>query len=272
MSLAPVIEPDWLALWKELVDDAERFALQEGEKKTSRRLHFGPAPIDRPDPLVEFVKSQLTKESTVIDIGAATGRWSIPLATVAKKVTAIDTSKESLDRLLENAASAGLRNIETIESSWEACHIKPHDVVINSHAMYGFRDLTRLVESMQRCAKKRVYLAMRVLSHGSVMADLNTRVHGHRHDSPNFEIGFHVLLEMGIFANVLFEPVVKCWEDESLEKAFERAKRHLRLGARESVHDDFIRETIARRLVQKKGRTSWPDWMRSALMWWEIER
>jgi SAM-dependent methyltransferase len=259
---------DWLRLWRELVEAAIAFGDPGMIGRHGRRGQAGKAAKERSDPLVEFVASGLSRNCSLIDIGAATGRWTIPLARVAAKVTAVEPDPGSLAVLNERASQSGLNNIRIVAENWEACDLPAHDVVINSHAMYGTPDLAGLVASMQRRAKEACYLAMRVVNQSGVMGELSRQIHGHPHDSANFQVGFNALLQMDIYPNVLIEPVVKHWVDDSLEGAHARAKRHLRLAPDDTSHDDLIRDCLSRRLNREDGRFVWPDWMRSGLMWW----
>ena len=69
----------------------------------------------------------------------------------------------------------------------------------------------------------------------------------------------------------MMEPFLRCWTDDSLDDALNRARRHLRLGD-STAHDDVIWETLARRLTLRDGQYYWPDGMRSAMMWWKPSR
>ena len=48
----------------------------------------------------------LNKEDRVLEIGCGTGNATIPLAGCVKEITAIDTSREMMDRAKENSAPA----------------------------------------------------------------------------------------------------------------------------------------------------------------------
>lgn len=272
-----ITETDWLRLWRELVEESRRLAGQRRSGRTGSQRK-APQYFDaatkrksvRPDPLVDFTVGKLTPESSVLDIGAGTGRWTIPMARVAKRVTALDASPQMLDILRENAAEEGCTNIDTVQARWDEIEVEPHDVVVSSHSMYGAADLAAFVRKMEGSATGLCFLAMRVPSHDGVMAELSRHVHGHGHDSPNFIIGYNAILSMGIYANVMMEPIVSHWTNDSLEDAFGRAKRHLMLAADDSSHDDFIRQVLARRLVLRDGVYHWPDGMRSGLAWWEV--
>ena len=261
---------DWLGLWRELVEASIAFGDPGSSGRHGQRTRSRKPGSKRSDPLVELVASFLTSECTVIDIGAATGRWTIPLARVAKAVTAVEPGSESVAVLRDRADQAGLGNIQIVAANWEECDLSAHDVVINSHAMYGTADLAGLVESMQLRARQTCCLAMRVVSQDGIMGELSQHIHGLLHDSANFQIGYNALLQMGIYANVRIEPVVRHWQDTSLAEAHARAKRHLRLQPDDPAHDDLIHDCLSRRLRLQEGSHVWPDWMRSGLMWWQV--
>lgn len=267
-------QPDWAGLWRELVEQSERYLAAHADPDRSarylRRLRSGPRGLAQADRLVDFVASQLTPQSTVLDIGAAAGRWSIRLARQARHVTAIEPSAELCDALRSHAKQAGVQNLTVVSSTWEGCEVDPHDVVLNSHAMYGTADLEGLVRSMEHRARQACVLVMRAVAHDGAMAELCRRVRGHVHDSPNFEIGYNVLLSMGIQADVVFDAQCRYWEDADLEQALRRAKRHLYLAPDDTSWDAQIREVLTGHLRPREGRLQWPAGVRSALMWWTV--
>ena len=267
-------EPNWAELWREL---SERFLWPEDEGRggrwqEDRASRFDAAVkrkgIERADPLLDFVVGRLHSSDTVLDIGAGTGRFAIPMARVARSVTAVEPSPSMAAFLRENAAAEGLTNIQLLEDRWDDAEVERHDVVFCSHAMYTSLDLPGFVRKMERSARDACFLVMRAPSHDGVMRELSQHIYGQPHDSPNFVVGYNVLYDMGIYANVLMENFVRTWTNDSLEDAVERARRHLRLGD-STAHDDMIRETLARRLTLRDGQYHWPDGMRSALAWWE---
>ena len=108
---------------------------------------------------------------------------------------------------------------------------------------------------------------MRLPPHDGVIGELSRHIYGHSHDSPNAVIACNALYSMGIYVNVVVEEGIHRWTDSTLEEAFTRAKRHLRLES--SIdHDELIRSTLARRLKYDNNRYIWPDGMRAALFWW----
>ena len=100
-----------------------------------------------------------------------------------------------------------------------------------------------------------------------MIGELSRRIHGTFHDSPNFVIGRNTLLQAGIAGHVIIEERGCEWHNDTLEHALERARRHLRLGT-DRHHGGMIMDRLKERLVLREGQYWWPDWMRSALVWW----
>ncbi len=266
-------QADWASLWRELSLRSMQSA--EGADPWRRRAASFDAEVKRRvreerDLLTERLVGMLCPTDTVMDIGAGTGRWVISMAEVVQHVTALEPSPTMLGILRENVAAAGIANLSVIQGRWEDTEVEPHDVALCSHSMYTSPDLAGFIQKMQRTAKRLCVLLLRVPSHDGVIGKLSQMVYGQWHDSPNFVIAYNILLEMGIYANVLMEPrVVRHWVDDTLEQAFDRAKKHLYLED-SSEHDTFIREELQRSLTRGKDGLVWPDGIRSALVWWNI--
>ncbi|OGA55605.1 MAG: hypothetical protein A3G81_20190 [Betaproteobacteria bacterium RIFCSPLOWO2_12_FULL_65_14] len=252
-------EPNWAGLWRELTERVGR---------PEREVHSKGKGGGLPDVLLTFVMDRLRPGDTVLDIGAGTGRFAIPFARVARTITAVEPSASMAARLGQNAAAEGLTNIQRVDARWEDAEVEPHDVAFCSHAMYSSPDLAGFVRKMERSARRFCFLVMRMPSHDGVMRELSRLIHGQPHDSPNFWVGYHVLYDMGIYADVVTEPFVRCWTDASLDDALKRARRHLGLGE-STAWDEAIRETLDRRLTFRDGQYYWPDGMRSAMAWWQ---
>jgi SAM-dependent methyltransferase len=259
-----LIEIDWLKLWRELITAGPCTSNSELAKRY--KVHSGKK-NERPDPLLDFILKGVDDETTVLDIGAGSGRWAIPLAGKAKTVTVIEPSNSMIDNLRGNIALAGLNNIQIIRSSWEDAVVEPHKISVCSHAMYASPDLAAFVRKMERYTTGTCYLAIRLPPADGIIAELSLRIYGRQHDSPNAIIAYNALYSMGIYANILVEKDIYPWRDNTFEEAFARARRHLRLQS-STTHDKLIRDTLVRRLSMENNNYIWPDGMRSALLWW----
>jgi len=271
-------DTDWIGLWRDL---AEKFKTtpKQGDKAAggrwarracTRGYSQEQRRRDRDDPLMHFVLNQLEPDDTVLDIGAGIGRWSIPMAMVCSKVTALDAHPRMLEILRENAAAENITNIETVQADWPAAEVALHHHALSSHSLYISPDFAGFVRKMEDAALKTCYLVMRVPRHDGVIGALSRRIHGTFHDSPNFIVGYNALLQMGIAGHVVMEEHGRPWHNQNMEEALSRAKRHLHLDT--DTHDNQILGLLKERLVLRDGQYWWPDGMRSALVWWRPGR
>jgi len=125
-------EIDWLELWRELVT---RKLNPKSDKLVERYKAHGQKHKERPDSLLDFVLKGVDANETAIDIGAGTGRWTIPLAKRIKSVTSIEPTSGMAEMLKENLKNALLRNVEILAQTWEDATPSMHDIVVCAHGM-----------------------------------------------------------------------------------------------------------------------------------------
>ncbi len=260
---------DWLEIWNS-VSIATRHT-SEPEKVKRGKKHFRKDSKPRPDPLLDYALEELDSNQTLLDIGAGNGRWVLPAARKAQAVTAVEPSQSMLEMLRENIASAGLNNITIVRSRWEDTEVEPHDIVTCAHGIYETTDFAGFVRKMERHARHRVYLELRLPPHDGIINELFRKIYGTPFDSPNAIIAWNALYGMGIYPNLLVEDDMHHWEDATFEDAFARAKKHLNLEISDH-YDELIRETLKDRLTFSGNTCIWPDGMRSALLWWDTGR
>ena len=263
---------DWAALWRELASrdiqasDDGAAQMVERWRGVARKLDAeGP---DAPDLLLAHVLAGLTSEMAVLDIGAGIGRWTLPIAKRVRRVTAVEPLQGMWQVLVERASARGVANLDVVMVPWIEAAVPPHDVTLAVHATYTTTDLLGFVRKMQASTLRTCYLALRVPAHDGIIGEISERIQGRWHDSPNFIVGYNLLLSAGFHPNVLMEPsAIRHWADATLEDALTRAKRHLRLD--DDRYDATIQEILIRRLTFVDGVYRWPDGMRSALIWWD---
>lgn len=267
-----MVSTEWAKMWGELAS-SDIQASFEGEAQMVERWRRVAGQLDSgerglPDVLLDHILARLTPEMTVLDIGAGIGRWTLPIAGVVRRVTAVEPLAGMRQVLKERAATMGITNLEVVDVSWLKAEMPPHDMAIAAHATYTTTDLLGFAHKMDTSARRTCYLALRVPAHDGIIGELSERLFGRWHDSPNFVVGYNLLLSAGFYGNVLMEPrPVRYWTDATLDQAVARAKRHLHLedGSGEAV----IRDVLSRRLTFVDGVYRWPDNMRSALIWWD---
>lgn len=268
---------DWAALWRELVDINTRRFKSNGKtddhwQTKARQYNEGVKERwSQPDSSRDFFHTQFKPGSSLLDIGAGTGAWSIMAAPVASKVTAVEPSPSMLEVLYENLSASNVHNVDVIEGSWPEVKVEMHDFSLSSHSMYGCRDLPYFIQCMIEATRNTCILIMRVPVKGSVIEEACRHIWGHSLDSPNFIIAYNILLEMGIHANVLMENSGrwKRWAHDSLEEALADVKSRFGLMDNDE-YDAYLLDLFKRRLTYEDGRYVWSPGARSALIYWDV--
>lgn len=274
---------DWIRLWNELVQVqncgyAHDTTLDKQDHWRNRAKEFDGHVRRRwakADSSRTFILAQLDANpgATVLDIGAGTGAWAALLARHAARVTAVEPSPALLEVLHRNLESEKVTNIEIVEAAWPQAQVGVHDFTLCSHAMYGMSDFALFIQSIEEVTRQMCFLLIRAPTMDGVMAEAARHVWGHPYDSPNFQIAFNALLQMGILPNVAMEDRGRWepWVSASLEDARDQIKRRLGL-IQSTAHDGFLMDLVSRRLTYTEGKYVWPPAMRTALVYWQVQK
>jgi len=113
----------------------------------------------------------IRRGQTVLDFGCGYGAYTIPVARIVEgRVYALDKDKEALDALMQKAGSAGLINIERMETSGEL-EIELTDESVDAvllfdvfHSFYFPQagDRRRLLSEIYRIMKPSAFIAISV--------------------------------------------------------------------------------------------------------------
>jgi SAM-dependent methyltransferase len=98
-------------------------------------------PDAEPD-VAAFEAHGLDGSSTVVDLGAGTGQFAIPAARRFGRVVAADVSPVMMDALRENAAAAGLANVDAVRAGFLSYRHDgpPPDGVYTRNALHQIPD------------------------------------------------------------------------------------------------------------------------------------
>ena len=272
---------DWNALWRELVEikaksrERKLSAASQVDLWADRARDYKEGVQKkwvRPDSSRDFILSKIDAGSTVLDIGAGTGAWSILMAPHAKHVSAVEPSSSMIEVMHESLLMENIQNVSIVQGSWPDVSVEPHDFSLCSHAMYASTDLAAFVLQMAAFTRRMCFLLLRAPSIDSIRAEAARHIWGQPLDSPNFTIAYNVLLQIGIYANVQMENT-GLWKPRtsaSIEEALGNMHRFLGLDE-SSDFDDYLMALLKRRLTWKDGRYVWPPEVRSALVYWQVD-
>jgi SAM-dependent methyltransferase len=168
----PVEVIDYLARWARIVDRRrvqmesayERAGMANVDYWGRRAKTYRAALHERTeeDPFFRRVREAVDASSTVLDVGAGTGRHTLALAPHVRRVTAVEPSEAMLGLLLEDVETAKLGNVETIAAEWLQAEVEPADFVICSHVLYPILDVAPFLRKLSACANRRVFVYLRV--------------------------------------------------------------------------------------------------------------
>ena len=158
----PLLETDWVARWRDLV---ERRGAEVGEPGASddpwglRAARFAARPASAPDAFLRVLDPWLGPRRTLIDVGAGTGRHTVPLARRLDWVTAVEPSQGMRDRIPD------ADNLTVIASAWMDAEPAPADLVICVHVLYDVAVPVPFIEKLEASARERVFIALRDSGH-----------------------------------------------------------------------------------------------------------
>src|SRR4051812_5964013 len=106
--------------------------------------------------VVERVLRHIDPADSVLELGAGTGGFTLPVAQVAARVTALDHSPAMLRVLADNVAQAELRNVTWQVADFEVAELEPHDVILAANALYRVGDIHATLGRILAAARKRL--------------------------------------------------------------------------------------------------------------------
>ncbi len=151
------------------------------------------------DPLYRRLRQATGRRSTVLDVGAGTGRFSLALAPHVGSVTAVDAAERMLDVCRRQVASLGLTNVAMVHSKWEDAEVEPADVAFSSYVVTLVPDAARFLAKLDAAATQRAFLYLGAYTADAIMDPLWRHFHGtSRKPGPTYLDAVDVLRELGV--------------------------------------------------------------------------
>ncbi len=205
-----------------------------------RRFGYANRPLDphrTDDAALNGLFAVLGSGAEVLDVGGGTGRYALPLATRANRVTVVEQSEDSLELLATRAEEAGVTNIAVINEPWENAQAPKADMVLCSLVLHHIEDVVPFVSKLQDHAKDRVVLLEMVETPGAIERPFYEKVYGSSPSPlPGLAKVMEVLWAMDIYPDLEMispEPVVLA---PDRDEAVEHMRR--RLGVEEGTAED----------------------------------
>ena len=101
-----------------------------------------------PSILLDKIIEQLKDSKTIIDVGAGSGFFTIPLANSGYKVTAVEPSLEMINLMKTKIDKNCEQNITISQSLWTDWRGRKHDALLSIHSIYPMQDKEESLKKM----------------------------------------------------------------------------------------------------------------------------
>lgn len=222
------------------------------------------------DPFYRKLSQVVTPQTSVLDVGAGTGRLALALAPQAKQVIAVEPSEAMLRYLQQDATEQGITNISYVSTAWQdAPADMGADVVLCSHVLYPIREVDAFLAKLRSATHRACYILMRATQFDEITGHLWQHFHGEKRClNPSYIHAFDVMYEMELFADVEVVKLAQSMRFPSLESAVEEMREQLILPDNEQI-DAELRALLEGWLVERNGMLTFPvDEMVGAIMHW----
>jgi 2-polyprenyl-3-methyl-5-hydroxy-6-metoxy-1,4-benzoquinol methylase len=224
------------------------------------------------DPFFLRLRDEVTPQTSVLDVGAGTGRFTVALAPQAQHIIAVEPSAVMLDYLRRDAREQGLTNISYVQTTWQDAPADLHaDIVICSHVLYPIRDIVPFLAKLQSATRCTCYIYLRATQMDALTAHLWRHFHGdERCLQPGYIHSLDVLYAMGIYANVEVVTLTPSFRYPSLDIAVEELLEQLILPDNQQTRSE-LRVLAEKWLVERDGMLVPPiEKIVSAVIWWAV--
>ncbi|MCW4017624.1 MAG: class I SAM-dependent methyltransferase [Candidatus Bathyarchaeota archaeon] len=222
--------------------------------------------------LYDLTEKQLSKlpllpDYTVLDVGAGTGRITIPVAKRVKHVTAVEPSKNMLALLKANLQKEQLNTVQCLNRSLEdlrvGVDVALHDVVIASFSLFMV-DIEKELAKLDALASRSVYLFLSA----SDWVDREIQGLVYRSSVPvklDYIYVYNILHDMGILANV------EIWDYESprfYDSLDESVSKFAEQYSISSDKNGELKAYLKRTLREVNGKFWQNRTRKTATIWW----
>ncbi len=205
------------------------------------------------DPFFLRVRADVEATTTVLDVGAGTGRHALALAPHVARVTVVEPSDAMLGLLRADLQAQGITNVDTVASEWLQADVVPADIVICSHVLYPIADVEPFVRKLTARATQRVFVYLRVDPLATDFGLWNEFYGEPLQLQPVHLDLVNVLAQLNIMADVEVAEHRFTWTFTDLEEAVAQVRNSLCLREDDEASTMKLRSLLEAQLVR------WPN-------------
>ncbi|GAC1363294.1 MAG: class I SAM-dependent methyltransferase [Ktedonobacteraceae bacterium] len=227
--------------------------------RRARNFHRATKETPGSDLLFLRLREVVTPQTTVLDVGAGTGRFALALAPFVQHVTAVEPNPAMLGYLRQDAQEQHLSNISYVPTTWQdAPDDLAADIVICSHVLYPIREVDVFLAKLRKATRQDCYVYMRAKHFDEISSPLWQHFHGvERFPMPSYIHALAVMYDMGIYADVEIVELPPGMRFSALDVAVEEMQEMLILPDDEQKRAE-LRAMLTGWLVERDGILSMP--------------
>ena len=241
--------------------------------RRARGFHRATRDTIASDPFYLRVCNEVTPQTSVLDVGAGTGRFTLGLAPQARQIIAVEPNVTMLDYLRRDANEQKLTNISYAQTTWQdAPKDLQADIVICSHVLYPIRDIVPFLAKLQAATRRTCYIYLRTTPMDSLTAHIWRHFHGDERCLPPGCIhALDILFEMHIYANLEIVTHSPSLRYPSVDAAVEELLEQLILPDDQHTRDE-LHVLVEKWLVLRDGFLVPPvEKTVSGIIWWNVD-
>lgn len=267
----------WSRRWRALVEERRSriehllgLGSQEGYwDRRAASFHRMTQAGASPDDAVQGLLRELIGTGTLLDVGAGTGRHALPLASVARHVTAVEPSAAMRSYMQASIREHGIANVSIVPEPWEAASVAPHDVALVAHVLYPIADVVPFLRKVDAASRRACVIVLRVEQVGAGIESLWREIWGvPRPPEPTFLDLYNLLFAMGIRANARIIPFGPARQGATLDEALQQIRGLLFLADGDPRLESVVRPRLPDVLVDRGDHWAWKEQRHAAVVWW----
>jgi len=205
------------------------------------------------DPLFARLRRATGPRSTVLDVGAGPGRFSLALAPRVERVVAVDSSAVMVAMVTKRARQLKLSNVQGVVGAWPDVDVTPASVSVCSYVLPLIADARSFLDRLDACTTERAFAYINAASLDFLTDPLWRHFHGKpRRLGPTYLDLVAVLAELGIAAEVEVVELPTRARHKDLNAAVKAYRDQLLLTDEPAVRRE-LRGLLSSWLVAEKG-------------------
>ena len=192
------------------------------------------------DPFLGRLRRLTDASSTVIDVGAGTGRFAVALAASVRHVTAVDPSAAMLAVLQRDALKLGADNVTVVRATWEEARASAADVAFSAYVLPLVPDARAFLVKLDAAARRHVLLYLGAFCGDAVLDPLWRHFHGApRAPGPSYLDALAVVRELGADPDIKVVEIADHRRFATIDEAVEHYREALLLDDTPQVRTEL---------------------------------